>query len=250
MKEISENKWESNFWHPAVATDAVVFGFDGKDLNILLVQRKEEPFKDKWALPGGFMRITDSNLLDTVSRELGEETNAKDVPLKEIGSFSNKGRDPREETDGERVITNAFYALVKKDVFEIKADTDAKKAEWFRIDKLPGLAFDHKVIIGRAMEVLRRSILFEPVGFDLLNEEFTLPQLQNIYLAILNPERNNKKLCDRRNFKKKMESLGYIEQIPGKTDPNPGHKPSNLYRFNKDAYDAAKAKGIHLEFYN
>jgi 8-oxo-dGTP diphosphatase len=135
-------------------------------------------------------------------------------------------------------------------VFEIKADTDAKRAEWFKINELPQLAFDHKAIIDKAMENLRKSILFEPVGFDLLNEEFTLPQLQNIYLAILNPERDNKKLCDRRNFKKKMDTLGYIEQIQGKTFKETGRKPSNLYRFNKEAYQAAKSRGIHLEFYN
>ena len=187
----------------------------------------------------------DQNALAGVKRELKQETNAQDVPLKEIGTFSEKDRDPRE-----RVITIAFSALVKMDKFEIKADTDAKKAEWFRIDELPELAFDHKDIIDKALEGLRKSILFEPVGFDLLNEEFTLPQLQNIYLAILNPDRDNKKLCDRRNFKKKMDSLGYIEQIKGKFHQDPGRKPSNLYRFNKEAYEAAKAKGFHLEFYN
>lgn len=245
MKKNEKQAWESPYWHPAVTTDAVVFGFDGKDLNILLIERGNDPFKGSWALPGGFMIEDDQNALAGVIRELGEETNAKDVPLKEIGTFSEKDRDPRE-----RVITIAFSALVKKDVFEIRADTDAKRAEWFKINELPRLAFDHKAIIDKAMENLRKSILFEPVGFDLLNEEFTLPQLQNIYLAILNPERDNKKLCDRRNFKKKMDSLGYIEQIQGKTFKETGRKPSNLYRFNKEAYQAAKSRGIHLEFYN
>ena len=244
--EMNENKaWESPYWHPAVTTDAVVFGFDGKDLNILLIERGNEPFKGSWALPGGFMLETDQNALAGVKRELAEETNAKDVHLKEIGTFSEKDRDPRE-----RVITIAFSALVKKDVFEIKADTDAKKAEWFRINKLPELAFDHKDIIDKALEDLRKSILFEPVGFNLLNEEFTLSELQNIYIAILNPERDNMKLCDRRNFKKKMDSLGYIEQIEGETKKVKGRRPSNLYRFNLEAYREAKSKGIHLEFYN
>ncbi len=244
MEKNEEQGWKSPYWHPAVTTDAVVFGFDGKDLNILLIERGNEPFKGLWALPGGFMIETDQNADACVKRELEEETSAKDIPLKQIGVFSEKGRDPRE-----RVITIAYNALVKKDVCEIKADTDARKAEWFRIDELPELAFDHKDIIERALADLKKSILFEPVGFDLLNEEFTLPELQNIYIAILNPERDNMKLCDRRNFRKKMESLKYIEQI-GETKKVKGRKPSNLYRLNKEAYLEAKRRGIHLEFYN
>ena len=262
MTQENEYKWTSRYWHPALTADAVVFGFDGKDLNILLVQRKEEPFKDCWALPGGFMIQKDDNLLATVTRELKGETGVefKNVPLEEIGCFSERGRDPREEKDGERVVTVAFYALVKKSAYEemVKADTDAKKAEWFKVEELQQLSFDHNKIVEAALKKLRQKIVFEPIGFELLDEEFTLPQLQNIYLSILDPKRENPKLCDRRNFQNKM--LGYtkksekhtgrvhfIEQVEGTFDS--GKRPANKYRFNKDAYLEAKKNGIRIEFY-
>ena len=252
--------YESKYWHPAVTTDAVFFGFDGKDLNVLLIERGNDPDKGMWALPGGFLIEKDKDAKSCVMRELKEETSLKlkstkeneskevnweDVPVKEVGTFSKKDRDKRE-----RVITIAFTALIKKDDYEIQAGTDAKNVGWFKINELPKLAFDHKDIIQAALADLKKTILFEPVGFELLSKEFTLSELQNIYIAILNPERDNLKLCDRRNFKKKMDSLGYIEQIEGVTKKVKGRRPSNLYRFNLEAYQEAKSKGIHLEFYN
>ena len=255
MTEENEYKWTSRYWHPALTADAVVFGFDGKDLNILLVQRKDDPFKDCWALPGGFMIQEDNNLLATVTRELKWETGVENVPFEEIGCFSDRGRDPRE-----RVITVAFYALVKKSAYEnmVKADTDAKKAEWFKVEELQQLSFDHNKIVEAALKKLRQKIVFEPIGFELLDEEFTLPQLQNIYISILDPHRENPKLCDRRNFQNKMlgytkkddkhtGKIHYIEQVEGKTIP--GKRPANVYRFNKEAYLEAKRQGVRIEFY-
>ena len=260
MTKENEYKWTSKYWHPALTADAVVFGFDGKDLNILLVQRKEEPFKDCWALPGGFMIQEDNNLLETVKRELKEETGVVNVPFEEIGCYSDRGRDPREEKDGERVVTVAFYALVKKSAYDdmVKADTDAKKAEWFKVEELQQLSFDHNKIVEAALKKLRQKIVFEPIGFELLDEEFTLPQLQNIYISILDPHRENPKLCDRRNFQNKMlgytkkddkhtGKIHYIEQVEGKTSP--GKRPANVYRFNKEAYLEAKKQGVRIEFY-
>ena len=251
--------YESKYWHPAVTTDAVFFGFDGKDLNVLLIERGNDPFKGMWALPGGFFVESDKDALSCLRRELKEETSLKlkftqehngevhweDVPVKEVGIFSKNGRDPRE-----RVITIAFTALIRKDDYEIQAGTDAKNVSWFKINELPELAFDHRDIIQAALVDLKKTILFEPVGFELLSEEFSMQQLQNIYIAILDPERKNPKLGDRRNFRKKMESLKYIELIEGKSLTAPGRRPSNCYRFNEAAYKAAKDKGIHLEFYN
>ena len=260
MTQENEYKWTSRYWHPALTADAVVFGFDGKDLNILLVQRKEEPFKDCWALPGGFMIQKDNNLLETVKRELKEETGVVNVPFEEIGCYSDRGRDPREEKDGERVVTVAFYALVKKSAYDdmVKADTDAKKAEWFKVEELQQLSFDHNKIVEAALKKLRQKIVFEPIGFELLDEEFTLPQLQNIYLSILDPKRENPKLCDRRNFQNKMlgytkksekqtGKVHYIEQVEVKD--NKGKRPVNKYRFNKEAYLEAKKDSIKIEFY-
>lgn len=234
--------WESKYWHPAVTTDAVVFGFDGEQLNVLLIERGNEPYLGSWALPGGFIKEDDKSAEDSVYRELHEETNVEDIYLEEFKTFSEAGRDPRE-----RVITIAFFALVVKDKYVIKGGDDARKAEWFPVDKLPELAFDHKKIIDEALERLRHRIHFEPIGFHLLDKEFTMPQLQNIYISILNPERNDTRLLDRRNFAKKMIKLGYIKETGEKITGNPYRSPK-IYVFDEEAYKLAKKGGMKLEF--
>ena len=236
------NKWESLYWHPAVTTDAVVFGFDGEKLNVLLIERGGEPFKGSWALPGGFIREDDESAEAGVYRELHEETNVDDIFLEELKTFSRANRDPRE-----RVITIAFFALVVKDKYVIKGGDDAKTAKWFAIDELPELAFDHAEIIQTALERLRQRIHFEPIGFHLLDNEFTMPQLQNIYIAILNPPADDKRLRDRRNFPKKMLKLGYIKETGKKVTGNP-HRSPKLYTFDQEAYVKAKKIGMRLEF--
>lgn len=236
------HKWESDYWHPAITTDAVVFGFDGAKLNVLLIERGNEPFKGSWALPGGFIRQEDQSAKEAVYRELHEETNVKDIYLEELQSFSDAGRDPRE-----RVITIAFFALVVKDKYQIKGGDDAKTAKWFPIDNFPKLAFDHHKIIHVALERLQQRIHFEPIGFHLLDKEFTMPQLQNIYLAILNPPEDDNKLRDRRNFPKKMLKLGYIKETGKKVTGHPYRSPK-LYTFDVEAYKKAKKIGMRLEF--
>lgn len=234
--------WESPYWHPAVTTDAVVFGFDGEQLNILLIERGNEPYLYCWALPGGFIKESDKSAEESVYRELHEETNVEGLYLEEFKTFSSKSRDPRE-----RVITIAFLALVVKSEFTIKGGDDARRAEWFPVNSLPKLAFDHKEIVDTALDKLRRRIHFEPIGFHLLEKEFTMPQLQNIYIAILDPERQNPKLLDRRNFAKKMLKLGYITETGAKATGNPYRSPK-LYIFNEEAYFKAKKGGMKLEF--
>ena len=235
-------KWESDYWHPAVTADAVVFGFDGEGLNVLLIERAGEPFKGKLALPGGFMTRSDESATATVYRELHEETNVEGIYLEEMQAFSNAERDPRE-----RVITIPFFALVVKDRYEVKAGSDARKAMWYSIDNLPQLAFDHNEIIDVAIERLRQRIHFEPIGFHLLPKEFTMPQLQSIYLAILNPPADDDRLRDRRNFAKKMLRLGYIKETGKKVSGNP-HRSPKLYVFDEEAYKEAKKIGMRLEF--
>lgn len=129
--------------------------------------------------------------------------------IEQLKTYSARGRDPREF-----VITVAYYALVKKEKYAIKGGDDAAEARWFSIDEISGLklAFDHAQIIQDAVEKLREKIHFEPIGFQLLDKEFTMPQLQNIYIAILDPTEENKSLQDRRNFPKKMLKLGYIKE--------------------------------------
>ena len=229
--------------HPAVTADCVVFGYDGKELKVLLIKRGAEKeasttaYAGEWALPGGFMDIEkDRTVAHTAQRELKEETALKlgIRDFKEVATFSDIKRDPRE-----RVITIAHYALVK--LAAVQADTDAEKAEWFSMKDVPSLAFDHDKILRVACSRLRRDIHFEPVGFDLMPEVFTLPQLQNLYESILEVK------FDRRNFANKMKHFGMLSEVPDDT-PRHGTRTPIKYRFDKENYERLKAKGFQLEF--
>ena len=234
--------WESPYFHPAVTTDAVVLGFDGEALNVLLIKRGLEPYKGMWALPGGFLKQDDLSAYDCVNRELREETNIEVNYLEELKTFSEINRDTRE-----RVITIAFFALVDQSRYKVIGGDDAVDAQWFSVNDLPKLAFDHEKIVATALETLRRQIHFEPIGFYLLNKLFTMPELQNIYLAILDPDEADMKLRDRRNFVKKMLKLGYIRDTGKKQTGNPYRSPK-LYTFDAEVYAYAKKIGMRLEF--
>ena len=195
---MKKGKYCYKYPHPAVTTDCVVFGFDGKRLNILLIERGGEPYKGCWAFPGGFMGI-DETAEQGAIRELREETGLKLEYLKQFGAFSAVNRDPRE-----RVVTIAFYALAQKSA--VQGGDDAVKAQWFPIEDVPPLAFDHDYILRKATEQLKRDIHFEPIGFDLLDEQFTMPELQRLYESILGVH------FDRRNFYKKMLQTGILEE--------------------------------------
>ena len=183
--------------HPAVATDCVVFGFNGKALEILLIKRGVEPFKGAWAFPGGFMQMEET-AEECAQRELWEETGFNAHSLKQLGAFTSLHRDPRE-----RVVSIAFYALVQPS--EVKGGDDANQAKWFPVEEAPPLAFDHDYILRKAMQQLRKDIHFEPVGFELLSQSFTMSELQRLYEAILGVH------FDRRNFEKKMMQTGILE---------------------------------------
>ena len=236
-------KWESPYWHPAVTTDAVVFGFDKeeKSLQVLLIKRGkaksgETPaFEGYWALPGGFLRM-DETALEGAKRELFEETGLKDAYIQQFHTYTDPQRDIR---DGARVITIAYYALVKNS--EVKGGDDAAKAQWFPCDKVPSLAFDHLMILREAEKALRRQIHFEPIGFELLPEPFTMTELQRLYEAILDVK------FDRRNFCNKMLKLGILNHLE-ETRLMPNKKEAFLYTFNPESYSELKDKGFRLEF--
>ena len=218
---------------PAVTTDCVIFGYDGKELKVLLIERGIEPFKGCWAFPGGFLNM-DEDALAGARRELKEETGLENAFIEQFHTFSEPGRDPRG-----RVITIAHYALVK--IQEVEGGDDAAQARWFPIGEVPPLAFDHDRILRMAMSRLKEKIHFEPVGFELLPNVFTMPQLQNLYEAILEVH------FDRRNFASKMLKLGILED----TGDRPAGASSRIpvsYRFNKEKYNELKAKGFRLEF--
>ncbi len=219
--------------HPSVTTDCVIFGFDGSKLKVLLIERGLEPFKGKWAFPGGFLKM-DESAEEGALRELREETGLTDAYIRQFHTFTAPDRDPRE-----RVITIAYFALVR--LQDVVGGDDAAQAQWFSFDEVPSLAFDHDQILRMAEHELRRLIHFEPIGFELLPEKFTMRALQRLYEAILNVK------FDRRNFYNKMMHLGLLNQL-GETVKQSAAKDAYLYTFNPDMYEEMKQKGFRLEF--
>jgi 8-oxo-dGTP diphosphatase len=214
--------------------DCVVFGFDEGDLKALLIQRGLEPFKGRWALPGGFVRVNET--LDAAARrELQEEAGLRNVFLEQLYTFGAVDRDPRE-----RVVSVAYYALVEVWRHVARAGTDAAKARWFPVTRLPKVAFDHAGILETAIERLKGKVRYQPIGFELLPEKFTLSQLQHLYEAILGTE------LDKRNFRKKV--LRFELLIPLKETQMLGrHRPSQLFRFDAQKYERLKERGFHFE---
>ena len=219
---------------PSVTTDCVIFGYDTKEgLSVLLIKRGIEPFKDHWAFPGGFIKM-DEDAETCARRELKEETSLETAHIEQFGCFSEVNRDPRE-----RVITIAYYALVKKS--EVVGGDDASEAHWFPIDNVPPLAFDHDRILRVALKTLKEKIHFMPIGFELLPSVFTMPQLQELYESILEVK------FDRRNFSNKMLKLGILTVV-GERPKNAGTRIPITYKFNEDNYNELKSKGFRLEF--
>ena len=223
--ESIEGTYTYKYPHPSVTTDCVIFGFDGTKLRVLLVERGIEPFKGRWAFESA-----ETGAL----RELQEETGLKGAYIKQFHTFSDPNRDPRE-----RVLTIAYYALVRMQ--EVKGGDDAANAEWFALDEVPSLAFDHDMILRMALKELRRQIHFEPIGFELLPEKFTIKELQLLYEAILDVK------FDRRNFYNKMMHLEILTQLD-ETVFNSPKKEAFLFKFNPEKYDELKQKGFRLEF--
>ncbi|WP_420320867.1 NUDIX hydrolase [Flagellimonas sp.] len=217
-----------------LTVDAVVFGYDSGNVSVLLVKRKYEPFQDAWALPGGFV-LEDENLEQAVERELAEETGVKINYLEQLYTFGDMGRDPRG-----RVVSIAYFGLIKPTAFKLHASTDAKEADWFNIKKLPKLAFDHKKILKIAIERLQGKITYEPIGFELLDKKFPFSDLEKLYTTLLNRE------IDRRNFKKKINSLKVLDELDEKISTGPG-RPASLFSFNKKRYFELKKEGIIFE---
>ena len=230
---MEELKYHYKYPHPAVTADCVIFGFDGLNINVLLIQRGIEPFKGKWALPGGFLKM-DESADEGARRELQEETGLTDAKIEQFHTFTDVNRDPRE-----RVITIAYYALVR--LSDVQGGDDAAKAQWFAQEDIPSLAFDHELILRTAINRLKERICFEPIGFDLLPEVFTMTELQNLYEAILGIR------FDRRNFYNKMLKLGILSEA----EPRPAgasRRTPSKYRFNREKYQELKQKGFRLEF--
>ncbi len=223
------------FPRPGITVDCVVFGLDERDsLKVILIQRKLPPFQGQWALPGGFVHL-DETLEEAAWRELREETGIQNVFLEQLYTFSALNRDPRE-----RIITVAYYALVNLGEYHLKATTDAAAAAWFAIDNLPELVFDHLEIFQTALERLRGKIRYEPIGFELLPQKFTLSQLQKLYETVL-----GKKL-DKRNFRKKILKMNLLLELD-EVQTDVAHRAARLYQFDEAKYQQLKQQGFSFE---
>lgn len=230
---MEEKKYCYKYPHPAVTTDCVIFGFDGQDLKVLLIQRGIEPYKGCWAFPGGFLNPDESAETGAL-RELKEETGIESAYIEQFHTYSTPDRDPRE-----RVITIAYMTLVK--IQEAHGGDDAADARWFPVGKIPNLAFDHDMILRDALVRLREKIHFHPIGHDLLPEKFTMKELQTLYEGVLGVH------FDRRNFAKKMQHLDILVQLEETIWPTP-KREAFLYKFNLEKYNELKRRGFRLEF--
>lgn len=218
----------------ALTVDCVVFGFDGGELQVLLIRRGLEPFKDHWALPGGFVHVEET-LDDAARRELAEETGLHDVFLEQLYTFGAVERDPRE-----RVVSVAYYALVKPADHTTAAATDAAEARWFPVSAIPSLGFDHAAIFDTALTRLRGKLTYQPIGFELLPPKFTLTHLQRLYESVLGTA------LDKRNFRKKVLSHDLLIPL-SETHREGTHRPAQLFRFDPVRYEKLKKKGFLFE---
>ena len=230
---MEEKKYCYKYPHPAVTTDCVIFGFDGEELKVLLIERGITPYKGHWAFPGGFLNPNET-AEEGARRELREETGLDSAHIEQLHTYSTPDRDPRE-----RVITIAYIALVR--IQDVRGGDDAADAGWFPVENVPPLAFDHGEILRDALRRLRERIYFYPVGYELLPEIFTLKELQTLYEAVLGVQ------FDRRNFAKKMQRLDILTQLDETVWPTP-KREAKLYSFNIEKYNELKKRGFKIEF--
>lgn len=203
--------------HPAVTTDVAVFTIRDQQLKLMLVRRGSPPFQGMWALPGGFLGIAE-DLEVCAKRELEEETGISGVYLEQLYTFGAPDRDPRE-----RVISITYYALAPSDRLKLKTASDAMDADWFALDKMPPLAFDHQEIITLAHQRLGAKLGYSTIAFQFMPETFTLSELQTVYEILLNEE------LDKRNFRKWLLALDQIEET-GKLRRTGNHRPARIYQ--------------------
>jgi 8-oxo-dGTP diphosphatase len=219
---------------PALTVDCIVFGVDEAELKLLLIQRGQEPFKGGWALPGGFVHI-DESLEAAAARELREEAGVVPEFLEQLYTFGDVERDPRE-----RVVSVAYYTLVKLSDHKVRAATDAADAAWFSVTELPTLAFDHQRIVDTALERLKGKVRYQPIGFELLPTKFTLSQLQRLYEIVLERE------LDKRNFRKKVLGMDILVETD-EVERDVSHRAARLYRFDERKYKRLLKSGFNFE---
>ncbi|AHB41608.1 NUDIX hydrolase [candidate division SR1 bacterium RAAC1_SR1_1] len=201
-----------------ITVDNIVFSIVDQQLQVLLIKRLIEPFKDMRALPGGFV-LENENLEKAAHRELEEETSVKNIYLEQLYTFSEVNRDPRG-----RVISCAYMALVARENIIINPGSDAAETQFFAVNKLPKLAFDHKKVIEYALQRLKWKMEYTNIAQYILPRKFTLSELQKVYETILN------QAIDVRNFRKKIEKLGLVKET-GEKEIGVQYRPAKLYEF-------------------
>lgn len=208
-----------------VAVDCVIFGFDGETLKLLLIKRGFEPQKDKWSLMGGFVQPKES--LDTAaSRILEELTGLNGVFMEQLFAFGDPDRDPMERT-----ISVVYYALV--DIGKYKKQMNERfHAEWFPMEDIPTLIFDHTRMVERAREKLQYKAALHPILFELLPDRFTIRQLLELYEAVYGKE------LDKRNFIRKLQSSGLIIRQKEK-EKSSSKKGAFFFKLDKRKYPSS-----------
>lgn len=223
-----------NYFRSAFTVDNVIFGFDEGDLKVLLIKRNEAPYDGYWALPGYFVRENE-NLDEAAGRVLREVTGLDNVWLEQVRTYGSVGRH-----DFGRVITVAYYSLVKIADFHPSPAGPASQVRWCNAHEIGSLAFDHNDIVRDAFNRLKNSIRTRPIGFELLPPEFTLTDLQHLYEAIWQTE------LEKRNFRKKILGMKLLLESD-RMQEGVAHRPARLYRFDEDKYRELSQEGFSFE---
>lgn len=219
----------------AITIDCVIFGFDQGSLEVLLVQHGEGIRKGEWGLPGGWIKEKES-IDNAAHRLLGELTGLDDIYLEQLKAFGDPDRFPLG-----RVITIGYYALVKREDYNIKAGSTAADAKWYKIKDIPKLIYDHSEILEYSITNLRTRIKQTPVGFNLLPEKFTLFELMKLYEEILGIE------MDKSNFRRKILHMKLLQPLDEK-QKDVSHRAAKLYVFDQAIYEKLTRKGFNFEF--
>lgn len=227
------DRFESYF-KSAFTVDNVIFGFEEGSLQVLLIKRNTEPALGAWALPGNFVEPNEA-LDDACVRILEQLTGVRNVYLEQVKTFGKVDRHPFG-----RVITVAYYSLVKSSDFELQPSSIAGKVKWHPVNQIGKMPFDHNEIFEACLERLKLRVRARPVGFELLPPKFTLTELQNLYEAILDTE------LDKRNFRKKILSMDLLIDL-NELQEGVAHRPAKLYQFDKYKYETFLAEGYTFE---
>ena len=217
-----------------LSVDCVIFGFKNQELNVLLIKLNVDPSKGEWALPGGNIKI-DEDLDEAARRVLFELTSVENLFMEQFYTFGDVNRFPLF-----RVITIAYYALVKPERYKLFPGPKASEVKWFKMQEIPVLPFDHDNILREALKQLQRNIRYNPIGFELLPKKFTLTELQSLYECILGYE------LDKRNFRKKILSMNLLKKLDEK-QMDVAHRRPHLYSFDKKNYKLLKQRAFNFE---